>query len=190
MDISVKGKQMDVGDALRGHVTEQLELTVTKYFDHAIDGTVIFSKSGHGFKCDLTVHAHAGMTMQGSGEADDAYIAFDNALERISKQLRRYKRRLKSHKGRGADEDQLQANYTIFAPEEHDELPEEHSPAIVAEMPTGIATLSVSEAVMRMDLGDLPVVMFRNSAHGGLNVVYRRNDGNVGWIDPATPQSA
>lgn len=186
MEVTVKGKQMDVGDALRTHVSEQLTAAVSKYFENALDSNVVFSKQGHGFHVDLSVHAGRGMIVQGSGSAADAYAAFDSALERIAKQLRRYKRRLKDHHHKKPTDDQLPANYSVIASENDDELPEESNPAIIAEMPTGIATLSVSEAVMRMDLANAPVMMFRNPTHGGLNVVYRRADGNVGWIDPAS----
>ena len=186
MNISVKGIHVDVGDALRGHAEENLNSSVKKYFENALNSTVSFSKKGHAFHADISVHAGRGMVMQGGASADDAYAAFDGALDRISKQLRRYKSRLQDHHKHGPSEEELiRAQYAIMAPEHgDDELPEEGAPAIVAEMPHEIATLTVGEAVMRMDLADAPVVMFRNRAHGGFNVVYRRADGNVGWIDP------
>ena len=184
MEIAVKGKHVDVGDALRGHAENELNNAVTKYFEKAINASVIFSKEGHGFRTDSSVHAGRGMVMQGGGNGADAYIAFDGALGRIAKQLRRYKSRIRDHH-KGNDADLVAAQYAILAPEEgEEELPEQGQPAIVAEMPHEIATLTVSQAVMRMDLADSPAMMFRNSAHGGFNVVYRRADGNVGWIDP------
>ncbi|TCS64741.1 ribosome hibernation-promoting factor, HPF/YfiA family [Varunaivibrio sulfuroxidans] len=183
MDITVKGKQIDVGDSLRGYVEENLTGGVVKYFEKAIDATVVFSKPTHDFSVDITVHAGRGVSVQGHGEGADAHTAFDGALERISKQLRRYKRRLTDHHKRVPEV--TSAQYAIIAQETSDEEPVEDShPAIVAEMVQEIATLSVSEAVMRLDLGDLPVVVFRNGANGGVNVVYRRHDGNVGWVDP------
>jgi len=186
MDISIKGIHVDVGEALSGHAEANLKDSVKKYFDSALNSTVVFSKKGHGFHADITVHAGRGMVMQGGATADDAYAAFDSALNRISKQLRRYKSRLQDHHKHGPSEEELiRAQYAIMSPEaDEDDLPEQGSPAIVAEMPHEIATLTVGEAVMRMDLADAPVVMFRNRAHGGFNVVYRRADGNVGWIDP------
>lgn len=185
MEISVKGKHVDVGDALRGHAEDQLQSSVTKYFENALDSTVIFSKENHNFRADISVHASRGMVMQGGGAAGDAYGAFDAALGRISKQLRRYKSRIRNHHHNGPSDDELVlAQYSILASEGEDELPEKSEPTIVAELPHKIATLTVSEAVMRMDLAHAPVLMFRNRAHGGLNVVYHREDGNIGWIDP------
>ncbi len=183
MDITVKGKQMDVGEALRTHSEETLTTAVTKYFDSALDANVVFSKVASGFHADITVHAGRGITVHGQGEAGDAYPALDAALERISKQLRRYHRKLVNHHANAAVEDQA-AQYSILAPHEEDEVAVEAHPTIVAEMAHNVSTMSVSDAVMRLDLGNLPVVMFKNGAHGGLNVVYRRADGNVGWIDP------
>jgi ribosomal subunit interface protein len=186
MDISVKGKALDVGEALRGHVSSQINDAVAKYFAKALDANVVISREAHRFRVAISVHPRRGVAVQGHGAAEDAYAAFDNALERIAKQLRRYKRRLNDHhKGRGG-EDVVMAQQFIIRPEsDEEELPPEGKPTIIAELPTEIATLSVSEAVMQMDLADAPALMFRNPAHGGLNVVYRRPDGNIGWIDPA-----
>jgi len=186
MDISIKGKNLDVGEALRGHVETHLSDAVTKYFTRALDANVVFSREGPGLRADISVHpGPRGMVVQGASESNDAYAAFDGALERIAKQLRRYKRRLNNHhKGHG--EEALPALRYVIQPEHEDEeIADDAQPAIVAEMPDAIATLAVSEAVMRMDLSDQPVVMFRNSASGRLNVVYRRDDGNIGWIDPS-----
>lgn len=187
MEITVKGKQMDVGEALRGHVETQLTQAVTKFFDRAIDASVVFQKNNHQFMVDISVHPGRGLLVQGSGGASDAHAAFDAAMERIGKQLKRYKQRLREHhKGPGDDEKVVQAQRYVLAPEGHEEVPAEAAhPAIVAEMPTTVAKLSVSEAVMRMDLANAAALMFRNSAHGRLNVVYRRADGNIGWIDPS-----
>jgi len=184
MDIAVNGKNIDVGDALRDHVQSELTATVTKYFSRAHDAHVVFSREAHQFRADISVHPVRGMLVQGRSAAADAYAAFDGALERIAKQLRRYKRRLINHHKRGPEEGIPAQQYVLAAESEDDEVPEVAQPAIIAEMPTEIATLSVSEAVMRMDLADVPAMMFRNSGNGGLNVVYRRPDGNIGWIDP------
>ena len=184
MDITVNSKQMDVGDSLRSHSEDNLNDTVSKYFDRAIDASVTFSKASHDFfGVEITVHAGRGLTVHGHGEAADAYAAFDQALDRVAKQLRRYKRKLVNHHQK-TDEESSPASYSILATPEVEEIAEEDNPAIIAEMAHNIVTLSVSEAVMRLDLGNLPVVMFKNGSHGGLNVVYRRSDGNVGWIDP------
>lgn len=185
MDIAIKGKNLDVGEALRDHVSDNLAATVVKYFSKAHDATVVLSREAHLFRADISVHPSRGMLIQGRAAATDAYAAFDSALERIAKQLRRYKRRLVDHhKGRGPEETTLAQQYVIAPEGEDEEIAEDGQPAIVAELQTEIATLSVGEAVMRMDLADVPVMMFRNRANGGLNVVYRRTDGNIGWIDP------
>ncbi len=191
MDISITGKNLDVGAALREHVSEQLDATVTKYFHRAHDSTVSFSREAHLFRADISVHPGRGLLVKGRYAADDAYAAFDGALERIRKQLRRYKRRLSNHHKGRAGEEVLLAQYSIIAPEQEDEeVHEDAQPAIIAELPAEIATLTVSEAVMRMDLADVPAMMFRNRASGGLNVVYRRPDGNIGWIDPSNSRQS
>jgi len=187
MDISVTGKNMDVGESLTSHVQDSLAPAVTKYFSQALDASVNFSKSGHSIRTDITVHpGPRGVMIQGSCQLDDAYGAFDSALERISKQLRRYKRRLNDHHKNPSQSDILLAQQYVMEPEsDTEEVSVDGQPAIIAEMPTEIELLTVGQAVMRMDLADQPVIMFRNSASGSLNVVYRRPDGNVGWIDPA-----
>ena len=184
MDISVLGKHVDVGDALHSRAEDNLDATVAKYFNRALNASVTFSKDGQSFRVDISVHAGRGLSMQGSAVHDDAYTAFDQSLERISKQLRRYKRRLNDHHRQAYDEPLMGQQYVI-APEQEEEVPEESQPVIIAEMPHEISSLTVSQAVMRMDLADLPLTIFRNQAHGGINVVYRRSDGNIGWIDPS-----
>ena len=186
MDISVKGKNVDVGEALRGHAEGHLSSAVDKYFERAIDASVMFTRQGRQLRADISVHpGPRGVVVQGRSESDDPYAAFDGALARISKQLRRYKRRLTNHhKSHG--EKTLPALQYVIQPEHEDkEVDVDAEPMIVAEMLDEIATLSVSEAVMRMDLADLPVTMFRDRASGRLNVVYHRTDGNIGWIDPS-----
>jgi ribosomal subunit interface protein len=194
MDVTIKGKNLDVGEALRGYAEENLAQAVAKYFDRALAANVIFSREGHRFNVEILVHAGRGMMMQGGAEADDAHTAFDGALVRVAKRLRRYKRRLRDHHKGRSDETTLPAQQYILATEREAGEDDEgqpidgEQPAIIAEMAHEIATLTVGEAVQRMDLGDLPVMMFRNRAHNGLNVVYRRADGNVGWIDPRNIQ--
>ncbi len=188
MEISVKGKNMDVGDALSSHVQDHLTPAVAKYFTQAIDASVTFSREAHQLRADISVHpGPRGLLIQGKGEAGDAYAAFEGALERIAKQLRRYKRRLSDHhKGASGSDDFLVAQSYVIEPDHEDaEVEPDGTPVIIAEMSTEISTLTVSEAVMRMDLADAPLVMFRNSANGSMNVVYKRADGNVGWIDPS-----
>ena len=185
MDISVKGRNLDVGEALRGHVEDHLNNTVTKYFRQALDANVVFSREGRQLRANISVHpGPRGVVVQGGSQSNDPYAAFDGALERIAKQLRRYTRRLADHH-KGHSKETLPAlQYVIKPDHEDEEVAADAQPVIIAEMPEEIATLSVSEAVMRMDLADLPAMMFRNIAHGGLNMIYRRADGNIGWVDP------
>lgn len=184
MRIAVQGKQMDVGESLRSHIEDTLKSNTEKYFDNVLEGVATVSKDKHLFKSDITVHVGKEIHVQGRGTADDAYAAVDESIERISKQLRRYKRRLRDHH---REQDRMTAEavpYTVFSGEEEANSEEVASPAIVAELDTKIHKLAVADAVMRMDLADLPVLVFRNSANGNVNVVYRRDDGNIGWIDP------
>ena len=191
MQISVTGKQLEIGDALRDHVGQRLIESVAKYFDHAIDSNVVVSREAHRYRADISVHAGRGILVQGHGQADNPYAAFDAAAERIAKRLRRYKRRLRDlHRNvrPESEADTLSAQQYVIAgaeePESAAEEPEGEQPVVIAEMTTEIERLTVGEAVMKLDLANLVVMMFRNSAHGGLNVVYRRPDGNLGWIDP------
>ena len=193
MEISVTGKHIDVGDSFRQYAEDQLTDSVTKYFDQAIDAHVTATKQGVMLIVDISVHpGPRGLVVQGRGQADEIYPAFDAALERISKQLRRYKRRIvDDHRRRPASDEVVQAQqYVIQGDDSDTEVEVDAQPIIVAEMQTDIATLSVSEAVMRMDLADLPVLMFRNSKTNTLSVVYHRKDGNIGWIDPSPSVSA
>lgn len=188
MQLSVKGKQLDVGDALRAHVGDSLSRILGKYFGDALDVGVTVSREGHQYRVAVSVHIGRGMQIQAQGEADGAYAAFDAAAEHLAKRLRRYKRRLRDHrKESDAAPAPLPAQQYILAGDagtEDDTVESDAAPVVIAEMATEIPSLTVSEAVMRMDLGDLPALMFRSSAHGGLNMVYRRPDGNIGWIDP------
>ena len=184
MQILVSGKQLDVGDALRSHVDERLQSGVAKYFSNILDAHVVFSKEGAGYRADCAVHVGQGMNAQASAEAAEIYQAFDQAAERLEKRLRRYKRRLRDHHGhdRPAPDSFTAQNYVLAPESEMEEAPEEFQPVIVAEHSAEIHRRSVGEAVMQMDLAELPVLMFRNSGNGHLNVVYRRPDGHIGWI--------
>lgn len=186
MHISVKGKQLDVGVAWRGHVEENLPAVVGKYFDKAQDAQVTLTKQGSTFSVDLVVHVGKRILVQSHGATGDAYSAFDEAAEHLAKRLRRYKRRLRDHHHQRPDQaDTLLAQQYVLAGEDSESESEERDePMVIAEMETGIETLSVGEAVMRMDLANLSAMMFRNRAHGGLNMVYLRGDGNIGWVDP------
>jgi ribosomal subunit interface protein len=192
MEVSIKGDNVDVGEALTSHIDDQLHTTVLKYFSKAIDASVTMTReSTYGFHAEIKVHPVRAMIIQAGASHNDAYGAFDNALERISKQLRRYKRRLKDHHKNRKNDPIIAAQYFVLQTEpQDDEVPEEGGPAIIAEMNTEIVTGSVSDAVMRMDLAHSPAQMFRNSANGRLNMVYRREDGNIGWIDPQDTDQA
>jgi ribosomal subunit interface protein len=184
MNLTVKGKHLDVGDALRTHVQEQLTAVTEKYFSNPIDATVVFSHEAHLYRADISVRLGRGILLQTCAETTDIYPAFESSLGKLEKRLRRYKSRLRDHHAHEAApvaEDPAR-QYVI----EHDSTEDEvgGEPVIIAEMATTIETLSVADAVMRMDLGELPALMFRSGVHGGLNMIYRRPDGHVGWIDP------
>ncbi|MCA8869684.1 MAG: ribosome-associated translation inhibitor RaiA [Rhodobacteraceae bacterium] len=189
MRYQVSGIHIDIGDALREHVETELGEAVRKYAERPIDANVIFSKDATEFVCEATIHLSTGLTTQAKGRAFDIYESFDKCREKIEKQMRRYKRRLKDHhKDRASPVEFLSAASYILAGSESDE--EEHEPdslqpIIVAEMKTQIKSLSVGEAVMQMELVGAPVLVFKNERNKGLNVVYRREDGNIGWIDPS-----
>ncbi len=188
MRIQVSGKQIDIGEALRTHVEGRMTDVVGKYADRPVEAVVTFSRDRHEFIADGSVHLPSGMTVQAKGKADEVYACFEAAMERMEKQLRRYKRRLKDH--HRAREFPIEAtgapSYILASGVEHadDAEPETLQPIIVAEMETRVPSLSVGEAVMQMELAGAGLLVFRNDAHGGVNVVYRRDDGNIGWIDP------
>ena len=187
MRYQITGKQIDIGEALQTHVQSELGEVFGKYAGRPTDANVIFSKSGHEHVCETIVHLSTGLTAQAKGHATEIYAAFDSASEKMEKQLRRYKRRLKDHhKERSQPVELSEAGSYILASntESEDTEPEGVSSMIVAEMETKIPSLSVGEAVMQMELKHAPVLVFRNEGHSGVNVVYRRDDGNIGWIDP------
>ncbi len=188
MQLSVKGKQLNVGDALRSHVSDSLSRILGKYFGDAIEVGVTVSRDGHLYRTVIAVHIGRGIQIQAQGDADEPYPAFDTAAAHLAKRLRRYKSRLRDHHKRSSrSAETLLAQQYILAGDDDSESAEDVSqgqPAVVAEMTTEIPSLTVSEAVMRMDLADQPALMFRNSSHSGLNMIYRRADGNIGWIDP------
>lgn len=196
MELTVQGKQMDVGDALRTHVTEKLEELNSKYFNHATFATVTFSKEGHGhgqIKAHIHIQVGKNITVMADSLAGDSYGAFDTAAEKVGKQMRRYKKRLRDHHERLEQTPEAEIEkaryYTLAAEpdvkEPKDEAEHGEDPVIVAEISTDIQTMSVSDAVMRLDLSGQSALLFRNAKHKGLNMVYRRPDGNIGWVDPS-----
>lgn len=188
MRYQITGKQIDIGTALQTHVEDSLSEIVGKYAGRPTDAAVVFSKSAHEHVCEATVHLSTGLTAQAKGQAVEIYAAFESAAEKMDKQLRRYKRRLKDHHKERAQPVELSggASYILASSEGADDAePATLQPIIVAEMETKIPSLSVGEAVMQMELAGSPVLVFTNETGGRTNVVYRREDGNIGWIDPA-----
>ena len=194
MQITVSGKQVNLSDALRERVADHLDVIAGKYFDDALEANVTFSRARSFFTCDINVHAGRGLTLRGEGEAADAHSAFDDAAEHIAKRLRRYRRRVNDHARDLVHRARPEAGrqYVLRQDEDAVATPASDTPAyatVIAESTAEINTLSVGEAVMRMDLADQQVMMFRNSATAELNVVYRRTDGHIGWIDPGAKAS-
>ncbi|MCR4267349.1 ribosome hibernation-promoting factor, HPF/YfiA family [Nitratireductor sp. ZSWI3] len=186
MSLRISGKHMDIGDAFRSRIEERIGEAVDKYFDGGFGGRVTVEKSGSRFSADCMVHLDTGMVLQGTGQAQDPQIAFEAAADRIEKRLRRYKRRLKSHSpAQGADATDIA--YRVMAPvaDEDDEVPEDYAPTVVAESKLPLQTMSVASAVIELDTKDNPVFVFLNAASNEVNIVYRRADGNIGWIDPS-----
>jgi ribosomal subunit interface protein len=187
MRTQISGKQIDVGNALQTHVGDGLAAVMEKYAQRPTDATVVFSRDAHNFVCEATVHLSTGLTAAAKAQAGEIYAAFEACRDKMEKQLRRYKRRLKDH-----HRDRVQpvefaggARYVLAATEGEDEAePANLQPIIIAETETRIPKLSAGEAVMQMELAEAPLLVFRNERHGGVNVVYRRDDGNIGWIDP------
>ncbi|TCT43021.1 ribosome hibernation-promoting factor, HPF/YfiA family [Martelella mediterranea] len=187
MSVRVSGKQMEVGEAFRSKIEDQIEEAVTKYFDGGYSSQVTVEKAGSGFSADCKVHLDSGAVLHATGKAQDPQAAFDGAFERIAKRLRRYKRKLKDRHHNGPDAF-AEVAYTVMdpPPEADDEIPEDYAPAIVAESKTEVRTMAVATAVMALDMTDKPLMLFRNPDNKTLNIVYRRPDGNVGWIDTAS----
>lgn len=183
MSLRISGKSVDVGDAFRSHIENRLGEALLKYFDGGYTGHVTVEREGSGFRSDCAIHLDTGVMLKAEGRSQDVRQSFDIAAEHIDKRLRRYKRRLKEHHQR-ARERTPATEYVIAANEDDAELPSGHEPVVVAEQATGLETMTVGNAVMTMDLTEATVVVFRNAGHGGINVVYRRADGHIGWIDP------
>ncbi|TNE64483.1 MAG: ribosome-associated translation inhibitor RaiA [Alphaproteobacteria bacterium] len=192
MEINVTGRKMNVGEALTSHVEAALIGIADKYFTRSIDATATFAKEGHLYRTDVSLHANQGINLQSRGEADDPYAAFEMAAEKVEKQLRRYKRRLKNHHAAPKrDADMEVSNYSVIQRDDDGESDDalngagtEDQPIIIAESKKAIPNVTVGDAVMLMDLADANAFMFRNKKNNALEVVYRRTDGNIGWISP------
>ncbi len=193
MQVQVTGKHVDVGEALRSRVTDELSNSIAKYFDRGGGADVVVSREGGAFKVDCAVTLASGQQLTTHGVGGDAHLAFDQALEKMSKRIRRYKNRLKDHHGQALAKQAESAAYFVIASPDLDEEDEDQDetggpafgePMIIAETERPVRSMTVSMAVMELDLTEAQTIVFRNAAHGGLSVVYRRPDGNIGWIDP------
>ena len=183
----ITGKQINIGTSLQTHVKSTVDSIIEKYPGRPTDATVIFSKSSNEFMCEVSVHLSTGLTAQAGARDHEIYAAFDAASEKMEKQLRRYKRRLKSHHREREQPVELSVASSYILSSQYESIdtePDTLQPLIVAEMEQKILLLSVGEAVMQMELAGEPVLVFRNEGHNGVNVVYRREDGNIGWVDP------
>ena len=193
MKVQVSGKHVDVGQALRTRVEDELLASIGKYFERGGDSDVVVSRDGHGFRVDCTVKLASGQTLQSHGLGGDAHSAFSQSLAKIETRIRRYKRRLKSHSvAATAKAVETARSFVLRAPagesddddwEESDHDTPPHA-MVIAESQAKVKTMTVAMAVMEMDMTEVQAIVFRNAAHGGLSVLYRRSDGNFGWIDP------
>jgi ribosomal subunit interface protein len=198
LQVQIAGKKIEVGAALQERISFGLENRVSKYFNRTGEAFVTVSKPGWAFNVDCSIHLPSGVTLQAHGEGDDGYQAFEMALDKIEKRVRRYKNRLRDHRPTNGNGNGIleSASERIILPRDETDEPDAaddgtgldgsagEAPAIVAESDTKIRTMTVSMAVMQLELVESPALMFRNAAHGRLNMVYRRDDGNVGWVDP------
>ena len=190
MPFRVSGKNIDIGEALRIRITERIAEATTKYFDGGYSGHVTVGKEGFGFRTECAIHLDSGITLEAEALAAVAYASADQAASRVEKRLRRYKRRLRDRQAARVDgnvvheEPAVDAQSYVIAAPDQDEVTTDINPVIIAETTTALKRLSVSEAVMELDLTGAPVVVFRHAGHGRVNLVYRRSDGHIGWIDP------
>ena len=190
MRYQISGKQIDIGEALQTHVKAELGEVVDKYAQRPTEVVVFFSRVAHEFTCETTLHLSTGLNAQAKGHATEIYAAFESCREKMDKQLRRYKRRLRNHHKDRAQPVEFDggSSYILAASndrEDHEDAePDTLQPIVIAEMETKIPSITVGEAVMQLELAGHRMLVFRNEGHGGVNVVYRRDDGNIGWIDP------
>jgi ribosomal subunit interface protein len=187
MRYQISGKQIDVGEALQTHVKAEMGEVVEKYAQRPTECVVVFSRVAHEFVCEAVIHLSTGLTAQAKGHAPEIYAAFESCREKMDKQLRRYKRRIRNHHSTRPEPVEFggASSYILAANEDtEDAEPDSLTPVVIAEMETKIPSITVGEAVMQMELAGQRMLVFRNEGHGGVNVVYRRDDGNIGWIDP------
>jgi ribosomal subunit interface protein len=199
MQVQVTGKHVDVGDALRTRVADELSTSIGKYFDRGGGADVVVSREGHSFKVDCAVTLASGQQLTSHGLGGDAYLAVGAAIAKMETRIRRYKRRLKDHHLQALAKQQETAAYFVLQPTDFEDEDQDDWGAaaidtfpeamVIAETETPIRTMTVSMAVMQLDLTEAQAIVFRNAAHGGFSVVYRRADGNIGWVDPERTKS-
>jgi ribosomal subunit interface protein len=188
MTLRISGKHMDVGDAFRSRINDRVGDAVGKYFERGFSGHVTVIKSGSRYTTDCMIRLDSGASLQATGEAQDPTLAFEAAADRLETRLRRYNRRLKSHGSGMTNGEAADMAYAVMEPlaDDDEDMPDDYAPAIVAETTLALKTMSVASAVIELDTKDTPVFVFRNAGNEHLNIVYRRPDGNIGWIDPST----
>jgi ribosomal subunit interface protein len=186
MRYQISGRHLEIGEALQTHVTSELGETVEKYAQRPTEAVVVFSRTAHEFVCEATIHLSTGLNALARGHAGDIYAAFESCREKLDKQLRRHKRRLRDHHDRRSAPVEYDdgAAYILASADAESSDADSLQPVVIAEMETRVPELSVGEAVMQMELSGQKLLVFRNEGHGGVNVVYQRDDGNIGWIDP------
>lgn len=193
MAVRVSGKNIDIGDAFRAHVQERIASTISKYYAGGVSGHVTVAPDGSGYRTECTLYLSSGMTLETEAKGHEVYACFDQSADRLEKRLRRYKGRLKdraSGVGNGTAGQAMVASYVIEAPPEDAVEAADFAPVTIAEKSTQLKHLSVADAIVELDLSGAPVVVFRHAGHNRVNVVYRRSDGNIGWIDPESGPSA
>jgi ribosomal subunit interface protein len=187
MNLRISGKQMEIGDAFRSRIEGRISEAIDKYFDGGFSGHVTVEKSGSRFAADCMIRLDTGISLQATGEAQEPISAFDVAAEKFEKRLRRYKRKLKSHHADGAGSEPTDMAYRVVAAlADDEEVPEDFAPAVVAESTVSLKSMTVAAAVIELDTKDSPVYVFRNAGNDYVNIVYRRSDGNIGWIDTSS----
>jgi ribosomal subunit interface protein len=192
MNLRISGKHMEIGDAFRTRIEDRIGEAIDKYFDGGFSGHVTVEKSGSRYAADCMIRLDSGISLQATGEALEPQSAFDVAAEKFEKRLRRYKRKLRSHHADGgASESPVDIAYRVMVPlDEDEEVPEDFAPAVVAESTISLKSMTVAAAVVELDTKDSPVYVFRNAGNDHVNIVYRRSDGNIGWIDTLAASTA
>jgi len=184
MTLRVSGKNLDIGEALRQHVLGKVEAAVARYFGGSVGGHVVMTREGSGYRSDCMLRLSSGVSLHAEGRAHEPYLCFDQAADKIERRLRRYKMRLKDHAGVPGSGRGKVANYVLEPPQDEEEPAGGFNPVVVAEGIDELKSLSVASAVAELDLSGAPVVIFQHAGSGRVNIVYRRRDGAIGWLDP------